>query len=218
MQADSAKYLGFQLDSRLRWEHQISSIVRKTSQKLKTLRQIRSCLAERQALLFYTALVLPDMLYSSSAFFAALTSQQRSKLAVLDKRCIRLVADQLFPAHTAPIYARLKLMPLMERMQCKLRLLMHRVHTGQISSLLVSRLPRQPTSARANRNCDDQTYPLPLVNRQSGDCRPLLAAAKLWNALPQILRQVISPQRFKHLLAVYFSDWCSPEMFLLLLS
>ena len=206
VQADSAKYLGLQLDSRLRWERQISSIVRKTSQKLTTLRQIRSCLAERQALLFYTALVLPDMLYSSSAFFAALTSQQRSKLAVLDKRCIRLVADQLFPAHTAPIYARLKLMPLMERMQCKLRLLMHRVHTGQISSLLVSRLPRQPTSARANRNCDDQTYPLPLVNRQSGDCRPLLAAAKLWNALPQILRQVISPQRFKHLLAVYFSD------------
>ena len=53
-------------------------------------------------MLFYTALVLPDLICASYAFSAALTSQQQSKLAVLDKRCIRLVANQLFPAQIAP--------------------------------------------------------------------------------------------------------------------
>ena len=163
-------------------------------------------------MLFYTALVLPDLLYALNAFSAALTSQQQSKLAVLDKRCIHLVANQLFPAHTAPIYSRLRLIPRMERMHCKLRLLIHRIHTRQISSLLASRVLCHATSAsrttmaRTNRNYDEDTNSFPLVHRQSGDCRPLLAAAKLWNPLPQNLRQVVSPQRFKHQLAVYFCD------------
>ena len=54
-------------------------------------------------------------------------------------------------------------MPLMERMHCKLRLLMHRIHTRQISSLLASRVHCHATSAsrttiaRANLNYDEDT-------------------------------------------------------------
>ena len=68
VQTDTAKYLGLWLDDRLRWNRHVSNIVRKTPQKLKTLLYIRPCLTERQALLFYTAHILPDLLYASSAF------------------------------------------------------------------------------------------------------------------------------------------------------
>ena len=73
-QTTTARFLGLQIDSCLRWDAQVSSIVRKTSQKLTTLRTIRPSLSERQSLLFYSALILPDMLYGSNAFFSALTA------------------------------------------------------------------------------------------------------------------------------------------------
>ena len=45
-QADSAKYLRLQLDEKLRWDRQVSDLVRKTSSKLKPLRTIRPSLSE----------------------------------------------------------------------------------------------------------------------------------------------------------------------------
>ena len=94
-----------QFDSCLRWDAQVSSIVRETSQKLTTLRTIRPSLSEHQSLLFYSVLLLPDMLYGSNAFFSALKAQQRHQLTVLDKRCVRCVANLPFPSHTTHIHS-----------------------------------------------------------------------------------------------------------------
>ena len=113
-QTTNARYLGLHLDSQLRWETQVATITRKTSQKLTPLRAIRSCLTEQQALLFYRSLILPDMLYGSNAFFSVLSAHQRHQLSVLDKRCIRCVANQPFLSHTDPIYTRLGLIPIIQ--------------------------------------------------------------------------------------------------------
>ena len=160
-QTTTARFLGLQIDSCLRWDVQVSSIVRKTSQKLTTLRTIRPSLSERQSLLFYSALILPDMLYGSNAFFSALTAQQQHQLAVLDKRWVRCVADLPFPSHTTPAYTRLSLTPVIERAKCKLRFLMHRVHTSSISPLLKDRVALQPPSN--TRGNDNSKYVVPLT-------------------------------------------------------
>ena len=68
---------------------------------------VLACLNATQAHLFYTALMLPDVLYSSNAYFAALSAHQRNinKLAILDKHCIRVITIGYFQhTHTAPIY------------------------------------------------------------------------------------------------------------------
>ena len=136
------------------------------------------------------------------AFFSALTAQQRHQLTVLDKRCVRCVANLLFPSHTTPIYTRLSLTPVIERAKCKLRFLMHRVHTSSISPLLKDRVALQPPSnTRGNDNCK---YVVPLTRRTSGDSRPLVSAVKLWNTLPQELTSARRPTPFKRLLKVFF--------------
>ena len=182
-QTTNARYLGLHLDTQLRWETQVATITRKTSQKLTALRAIRSCLTEQQALLFYRSLILPDMLYGSNAFFSVLSAHQRHQLSVLDKRCIRCVANQPFPSHTDPIYTRLGLIPIIQNAHCKLRLLMLRIHTARISNLLSKRLRRQTEGV--TRINDPNAYVVPATRRVSGDCRPLVSAVKLWNALPQ---------------------------------
>ena len=79
------------------------------------MRTISPSLSEQQSLLFYSALLHPDMLYGLNALFSALTAQQRQQLTVLDKRCVRCVANLPFLSHTTPIYTRLSLIPVIER-------------------------------------------------------------------------------------------------------
>ena len=201
-QTTNARYLGLHLDTQLRWETQVATITRKTSQKLTALRAIRSCLTEQQALLFYRSLILPDMLNGSNAFFSVLSAHQRHQLSVLDKRCIRCVANQPFPSHTDPIYTRLGLIPIIQNAHCKLRLLMLRIHTARISNLLSKRLRRQTEGV--TRINDPNAYVVPATRRVSGDCRPLVSAVKLWNALPQEFKSLACHRSFKRLLKVYF--------------
>ena len=52
--------------------------------------------------------MLCDILHASNAYFASLSAHQRSKQVILDKRCIRLIANRLFQAHTVPIVAAAK--------------------------------------------------------------------------------------------------------------
>ena len=158
--------------------------------------------AEQQALLFYRSLILPDMLYGSNAFFSVLSAHQRHQLSVLDKRCIRCVANQPFPSHTDPIYTCLGLIPIIQNAHCKLRLLMLRIHTARISNLLSKRLRRQTEGV--TRINDPNAYVVPATRRVSGDCRPLVSAVKLWNALPQEFKSLACHRSFKRLLKVYF--------------
>ena len=65
-------------------------------------------------------------------------------------------------------------------------------------------MPPPPHIAIASCNFDNHTYSLSLVHLPSGDCHLLPAAVKLWNTLPQDLRQIISSPWFKHLHSVYF--------------
>ena len=102
-------------DENLRWSPQVTSIVRRTAMKLRILRQIRHCLTVRQAMLYYSALVIPDTLYASNAFLPGLSAEQRNTVAKLDKRCIRCVADEHPLAHNLPLYTRLGVCPALER-------------------------------------------------------------------------------------------------------
>jgi len=197
-----ARYLGLSIDSGLRWDAQLDRVVRQSYQKLATLRAIRGSMSERLALLFYTALVLPDLLYASNAYFSSLSSHQRNQLAVLDKRFIRCVANADVISHTTPIYRRLRQAPVLERASCKLRTLIHRIHTGRISESISRRLVRY--RPHSHRNLDPHFYIVPVSRRIAGNSRPLVSGAKLWNSLPLEFKELYRPTSFKRLLKVYF--------------
>lgn len=201
-QTPTAKYLGLVMDSQLQWDTQVSSVVKKMGHKLAVFRSLRSCLSERQALLFFNALILPDLMYATNSYFSALTSQQRHQLQVMEKRCVRCIAQQPFPAHTGPIYTRLNIATFPERAECKLRLMMFRTFTGQISPLISRRLAL--TTPSNSRQSDARNYHIPIARSGYADRRPLLSAAKLWNSLPSDFKSSRNVRQFKQLLKAYF--------------
>ncbi|XP_065180994.1 uncharacterized protein LOC135811687 [Sycon ciliatum] len=205
IEASTARYLGVTLDENLRWSPQVTSIVRRTAMKLRILRQIRHCLTVRQAMLYYSALVIPDILYASNAFLPGLSAEQRNTVAKLDKRCIRCVADEHPLAHTLPLYTRLGVCSVLERGECKLRLLTFRIRSGIVSELLSSRIVLQgPPTGMTTRGQLGRNLPLPLAHSASGACRPLLASCRLWNGLPDCMKSIVSVREFKRMLRVFY--------------
>ena len=141
------------------------------------------------------------MLYGSNAFFSVLSAHQRHQLSVLDKRCIRCIANQPFPSHTDPIYTRVGLIPIIQNAHCKLRLLMLRIHTARINNLLSKSLCQQPEGV--TRINDPNANVAPATRRVSADCEPLVSAVRLWNDLPQEFKSLTCHRSLKRLLKVY---------------
>ena len=124
--------------------------------------QIRHCLTVRQVMLYYSALVIPDILYASNAFLPGQSAEQRNTVAELDKRCIHCVADEHPLAHTLPLYTRLGVCPVLERGECKLRHLTFRIRSEIGSELLSCRIVLQgPPTGMTTRDQLGRNLPLP---------------------------------------------------------
>jgi len=206
-QTSTAKYLGLHLDDRLRFEKQLSLVIRRSAVKLNTLRTIRSCLSEAQAKLFYTALVASDVLYASNCYFPALRTQQQQQLAIMDKRFMRCITNTPAPASTAPMYNRLKLLPILDRAQCKLRVLAYRIHNRTISELLSNRVEHHLDHRLASRDDTSCHFVIPATRSRSGSSRPILNVAKLWNVLPLYFKRARSPAEFRRFIRTFFYNF-----------
>ena len=77
-QTSTAPYLGATQDENLRWLPQLTSIMRRTAMKVQIIRQIRRqirhCPTVWQPLLYYSALIISDILFESNAFLPGLSA------------------------------------------------------------------------------------------------------------------------------------------------
>ncbi|XP_065182692.1 uncharacterized protein LOC135813528 [Sycon ciliatum] len=87
----STTYLGVVLDSKLSWDAQVDRIVSKTTRKIGALWRARRSLSRSARRLFVQAVVIPDIVYGSNAFFPALLGRQLDRLGLLQNRAIRAI-------------------------------------------------------------------------------------------------------------------------------
>ena len=89
--ASTTTYLGVVLDSKLSWDAQVDRIVSKITRKISALWRARRSLSRSARHLFVQAVVIPDVVYGSNAFFSALLGRQLDRLGLLQNRAIRAI-------------------------------------------------------------------------------------------------------------------------------
>ena len=119
--------------------------------------------------------------------FSSIFAANKNKLLKLCKRSIRCVAgvDPLTP--TAPVFSKFKVQPVLPLLANKLKPLMFRVHSDQISSLISSRIERVQLSRVYSFTTSSESFhnsTLPRIGSRSGEPRPLFCAVLMWNSLP----------------------------------
>ena len=197
-QTESAKSLGVVIDEKLTCSNHVSNIVRKVSGKLVSLWKIRQTITEGVMKHIYRALLVPDILYCSNAYFPGLPGGAKDRLLRLTKRCLRCVGNAPQRTPTAPLLRRLGFQSVERMTVDKLALMMHRVVSRNISPVIFQRVERlSDTAGACTRGSTSNCFKVPETRKHSGTRRPLFKGVLLWNSLPHALRQMQSVKCFK---------------------
>ena len=92
-QTATAQYLGMELDSQLSGAAQVSRTRSRVSAKLGALWRARPLVPQSIAKQYYQSVIVPDLLYASTAYYSLLSAGHRRDLAVLSNRSLRCVLN-----------------------------------------------------------------------------------------------------------------------------
>ena len=176
-QVQSTKYLGFELDDNLSWNHQVNNLCSKVHKKLHAFHSIRPFLSRSAASLFYQAILLADLLYASNAYFHGLSCSLKDKIMKLNKACLRCIG-----------YNAAQLDKLSFIAENKLKCLMHRCLHNRCSRLLSSRVTAVSGRCNATRGAERLSVIQPSASTGSGSRRSFFQAAIVWNKISPVAR------------------------------
>ena len=190
-----AKLLGIHLDSSLTWAKHVAVISNKICKRLGLLKRLKQFLAPRARLTFYNALVQPLMDYGACVWGDSFVTHSNIMLR-LQKRAARIIKDVSWDAPSEALFKDLKIVPFHERVaRIKVKTVFKALN-GMLPTYLSEKFTRfSSVHSRKTRN-SSRNLILPRVKHSSGQRSFVFSAARLWNNLPNELKDCSSLSSF----------------------
>jgi hypothetical protein len=192
----TAKDLGVTLDSAFNLECHVRLLCKKAYYQIFLIKKIRAYITEDAARTLVQANVTSILDYCNSLLYG-LPSQLISRLQRVQNCAARVVKKLGRHCHITPVLKDLHWLPVKQRIEYKILLIthkaLHRLAPPYIMDLLV---PYQPT--RSLRSQDSNLLTVQHARLQTYGARSFSCAApKLWNSLPNHMRQITSVTAYK---------------------
>jgi hypothetical protein len=175
------KLLGVLLDEYLSFDSHIDSVCAKISKSLFCINRVKNFIDEKTRKTLYFAMVHSHIVYCLSIYSCA-NATSLNRLRIKQKEAIRIIGNAGYRDHTAPLFARLKILSLDSLIKLSVLKFMHSF-THNLLPISFSRmwiLNRERFPDRELRNAD-QLYILPhkyaTLKRM-----PLFNFPAIWNA------------------------------------
>ena len=112
---EKCKFLGVFINEKLNWNDQINQVISQVSKSCGTMYRIRLHVPRKILRKIYMALIQPYLIYCISLWGSSLNSALMTKLFILQKKCVRIVAGKTAKEngifqHTKPIFRSLKIL------------------------------------------------------------------------------------------------------------
>jgi len=203
------KYLGVYFDPSLNFKFHINSISKKLSYGLFSLRQVKNLLPQSALKTLYYSLFHCHLIYAIE-IWSNVPPSLLKPLITKQKAAIRIIANQSFNAHTEPLFKALSILPLTDLITHFNLKFFHSYFYNTIppsfsSSWLTVTEHRHliglnnPDLIILNLRNNNDLY-IPPVRTTFLSRFPVFNLPKLWNLLPQILKEVASGKSFSFLL------------------
>jgi len=178
----SFKLLGVLFDEYLAFDHHINSLCSKISRSLYCIRRVKNFLPHSSMRTLYFALVHSNLSYCLNIY--SCTSQTNiNKILLKQKEAVRIICNENYRAHTAPLFERTKILPISKLIELAKLKFMHRYVNDQLplsfAETWITNRQRDPTNNR--RNAD--IFFVPPYNREIFKKFPLYTFPIAWNAL-----------------------------------
>ena len=178
------------------------SITKSCYFQLRSLSKIRKHLTESAAKTLTHALVTSRLDTMNSLSYDLLDCLV-SKLQLLQNNAARLIMRQRKSCHITPSLFYLHWLPIEFRIKYKILLIVYKCLHGEGPSYLSSLL-REYCPPRSLRSSNQQMLVVPKTNRRYGDRAFSVAGPKLWNDLPDEIKNCDSADSFKRSLKTHF--------------
>lgn len=211
--SDVVRNLGVWIDANLSMREHVSRVARTCFFHLRRLRSLRHQLGQDVSARLVTSLVLQRLDYCN-AILAGLPKNTLSSLQRVLHTAARIVLNLRPCDHVTPALRELHWLPVVERIDYKLCLLVHKTLVGHapqyIADLItpVADLPSRASLRTAHRG----DLIVPRSNRKFGERAFAVAAPRVWNTLSTDLKSQRSTTSFKRSLkTVLFNRAFSSE-------
>ena len=199
--SEPVRNLGAMFDSQLIMAPHVKSVVKKSSFHLRKIGKARRVLTEDATKTVMQSLVMSRLDYCN-ALLIVIQQDLIAKMQRLQNSAARIVSRTRKYEHITPVLIKLHWLPIKFRIQFKVLLLVYKALNGlapkYIKELLVPYKPRRHLRSEAKGLLDE-----PRTRLKFGDRAFSISAPRLWNALPQHLKDSTSCQAFKKCLKTH---------------
>ena len=185
--ASSAKFLGIMIDDKLKFNLHINNIAQKISKNCGIFYKLKQYVSTNTLLCIYRSFVESYLNYCTVLFGNAYPSHLRP-LETAQKKCVRIIADELPYAHSTPIFHELKLLKFSDMYKLNLGVYMYKNIDKFESQIL-----RTPYHTRSGTYYVPKNVRLTLTRNQSLKFQ----GPSLWNILPDSLKESPSAKSFR---------------------
>ena len=155
------KLLGLYLDEHLSFDYHCDHVCSKIAQSNYIINRSKHFLPSKSLVTLYYALVQSHLLYCLP-LYSCTSAKNIAKLERMQKKTIRNITNSAYTAHTAPLFTKLKIMPLKHLINYSQSLLVHSIYhkysPPSLHNTWVTNSSRN--DIRELRNADDLYIPL----------------------------------------------------------
>ena len=194
--------LGVTLDKNLSLTYHINETCKKATNSIRSIGRIRKYLTKENLKLLVNALVISRLDYCNSILYG-LPKQELDKLQRIQNTAARLITGTKHYESIKPALRELHWLPIESRIIFKLLLITFKIIHGLCPAYL-SPLLQQYCPQRNLRSSSKLLFTVPIVNSVTyGERAFSFSAPKLWNTLPNSVKNAPSLSTFKSALKTF---------------
>lgn len=194
---DTQKLLGITIDNTLNWESQINRVCQNITKKITLMKLLSKYIDQQGLKQYYKSYILPIFDYGCMVW-GHCSATSLNRLLKLQKRAARIVlkVDIMTPSET--MFRELNWLPFYKRVQYHEFILMYKTLNNLAPDYLSERFIKvSETHDRKLRSVENDLLNVPYSRTRYYDNAFSVAGAKLWNSLPNDIRQSPSLCSFK---------------------
>lgn len=185
--SQSARNLGVIFDNHLSFSEHIAFVCRSAHYNIRDVRRIRHLIPSSALIPLANALVSSRLDYCNS-LYTGISKSDLNRLQRIQNSLARAITGTAKYEHITPILKSLHWLPVKQRIEFKISLIVHKtLHTNQpmyLRSLLTAQ-----DNQHSTRSSDATTLYIPYSRTTTGKRAFSVAGPRLWNSLPVQVRQ-----------------------------